>query len=203
MNSLREELATPATVPHEYSLVVPPGWLRLPIDDDIEKRFVDVLMERFRSQGDPRLLTQMRQGVRRSLAELRRRKAVAIHLPVDAVSDVPLPLSIVVLPAPLRSDADIATFRSKLESRGPVSAADDDGRTILRWEEVVSKAGGDEGVSSLTISWLFPAPAISGLRPAIVSGTILYPDGLERDELVLALGELVDAVAGTFTWRRA
>lgn len=203
MTSLRDELVTPATVPHEYSLVVPPGWQRLPVDDDIEKRFVDVLMDRFRSQGDPRLLTRMRQGVHKSLAELRRRGAVAIHLPVEAASEVPLPVSIVLLPAPLRSDADIATFRSKLESRGPVSAADDNGRTILRWEEVVSKAGGDEGVSSRTISWLFPAPASSGLRPAIVSGTILYPDGLEQDELVLALGELVDAVAGTFTWRRA
>lgn len=189
---------------YEYALVFPPGWERFPVDDAVEREFVDRLMAVFAGRGQAEQLTHYRTMLHKSFVQLKRRKAVAIHVPSQPTADIPLPVSVVVIPAPFRSDSDLELFRSKLTQRGPVAASqEEDGRTILRWEERSVRAGGEEGASSLTINWLFPAPKGSGLRPAIVGCSILFPSGLEEDDLTQALIALVDAIAGTFTWRLA
>lgn len=202
---LQGELRSPSATDapeYEYALVFPPGWRRFAVDDDAERAFVEQLMAAFARRTDVQQLTRFRAMMHKSFSELKRRGAVALHIPSEAVGDIPLPVSTVVLPAPVRSDADLAAFRSKAAARGPVASAQtEDGRTILRWEERASRAAGEDGATALTINWLFPAPLGSELRPAIVSSTILYPDGFERDELTLTLIELVDSIAGTFTWR--
>ncbi|PJJ73257.1 hypothetical protein CLV46_2843 [Diaminobutyricimonas aerilata] len=189
---------------YEYSLIFPPGWGRFRPNQEAERHVVHNLTEAFAASGDMRALTRFRALVHTSFEELRRRGAVAVHVPTETVEGVALPASVSVLPAPFRSEEDAARFEAALTARGATVKVGEEGTArIVRWEERTDHAAGEQGVSALSVGYVFPAPDGSRLRPAVVAGSILYPTGDEENELTRSLLALIDAVAGTFTWRRS
>lgn len=202
MPDLKSELIADAHPPLEFSLITPPGWERFAVDEAAEKQLAANMEQVFRDRGEPKELFRQRAQLHKLFSELRRRNAVAVYLPVKPVENVPLPLSIVILPAPVRDSAGVDRFAQRLASRGQVASALHDGLQILRWEERAAVPG-EAGAYSLAIHHLFQAPVGSGRPAALVSASMLYIDGSEGDAFTESLEILLDAIVGTFTWRKA
>lgn len=202
MPDLKSELTGATATPLQFSIVTPPGWARFSVDEEAERQLTQNMEQMFRDRGQPQNLLTYRMQMHKTFAELRRRNAVAIYLPVIPVDEVVLPVAIMVLPAPVRDAAAIERFAQRLESRALVGSATIDGLRVLRWEER-SVVPGEEGARSLVINHLFEAPAESRRSAAVVSSALLYVDGSEGDEFTESLTVLLDAIAGTFTWEIA
>jgi hypothetical protein len=202
MPDLKSELIADARPPLEFALVTPPGWARFAVDEAAEKQLAANMEQLFRERGQPKELFRQRAQLHKLFTELRRRNAVAVYLPVKLVGEVVLPVSIVILPAPVRDAAGVGRFAQRLALRGEVSSGLHDGLQILRWEER-SPVPGEKGAHSLVINHLFEAPTGSGRSAAVVSASLLYIDGSEGGEFIESLAALLDAIAGTFSWKAA
>jgi hypothetical protein len=199
MPDLKSELTGSTRPPLEFAITTPPGWARFAVDEAAEAQLTGNMEALFRDRGQPRELLGYRTQVHKMFLELRRRNALAIYLPVEPVGDIVLPLSIVILPAPVRDEAGIEHFARRVAARGEMTSAVIDGLRVLRWEQR-SAVTGEEGASALTINHLFEAPHGSGRSAAIVTGALLYLDGAEGDDFAQSLEELLQAIASTFTW---
>ncbi|WP_354025425.1 hypothetical protein [Conyzicola nivalis] len=200
MPDLRSELLADVRAPLEFALITPPGWARFGVDEAAEKQLAGNMEQVFRDRGQPKQLFHQRAQLHKLFNELRRRNAVAVYLPVKPVNDVVLPVSIAILPAPVRDSAGVDRFAQRLASRGAVSSGLHNGLQILRWEER-NAVPGENGAHSLAINHLFEAPTGSGRSAALVTASLLYIDGSEGEEFTESLEILLEAIVGTFTWR--
>lgn len=181
-----------------YSLVLPPGWARFAVDAEAERLLMQNVTAVLRERGQVSEVLRERQRMTRLFSELRRRRAKAIYLPVVPVEDVVIPASIVVLPAPVAGAANLAKLRERLDRDQVVAATEVDGRQVWRWEESQRSIDGDSAAGSITINYLFEAPA--GNRPAVVSCTLLVARGYEDGTFAESVLALLDAIAATFSW---
>jgi hypothetical protein len=202
MSDLKSELLAIPLPPLEFSIVTPPGWARFGVDKEAEKQLASNMEQLFRDRGQPHELFRQRAHLHKLFSELRRRNAVAVYLPTTPVEGIVLPVSIVILPAPVRDAAGVNRFAQRLAGRGEVRSGMHAGLQILRWEER-APVPGEDGAYSLVINHLFEAPTGSRRAAAVVSASLLYVDGSEGDEFTESLAVLLDAIAGTFTWKAA
>lgn len=199
MADLKSELMGTVATPLHFSIVTPPGWARFRVDEEAERQLMQNMEQLFRDRGQPQNLLTYRMQLHKTFAELRRRNAVAVYLPVVPVDEVILPVAVMVLPAPVKDGSGVDRFAERLASRGMVGSATIDGLRVLRWEER-SAVPGEEGARSLVINHLFQAPAGTRRSAAVVSSALLYVDGSEGDDFTESLTMLLDAIAATFTW---
>ena len=197
MSSLREELL--GETPTSFRVLLPPGWRQFGVDDASRAALEALIRDRLKPAGRPDLDAQLRSLVRQYWERLERTRAVALYLPADQATEVPLPMSIVAskysaapgrsLEADLRATVGVEVTRVELPA-GPV----------LRWASTSAGADGDGGVRSLTIGHVFPVP---GDEPRhgmmLLTGIPHLADG-GTDVLLEPLTLLSDAIAETFRW---
>lgn len=197
MSILRDELLGAA--PTSFRVLLPPGWRQFGIDDASRAALEALIRDRLKPAGRPDLDAQLRSMVRRYWDRLQRTRAVALYLPTEQATEVPLPMSIVAsrysaapgrsLEADLRATVGVEVTRVELPA-GPV----------LRWASTGDGADGDGGVGSLTIGHVFPVPGDDPRHGMmLLTGIPHLADG-GTDALLEPLTYLSDAIAETFRW---
>jgi hypothetical protein len=197
VSRLRDELLGAA--PTSFRILLPPGWRQFGVDDASRAALESLVRDRLRPAGRPDLDAQLRAMVRRYWAGLQRTRAVALYLPTEQATEVPLPMSIVAsrfsaasggsLEAELRSTVGAEATRVEL----PTGA-------VLRWTSTGDRVDGDEAVRSLTIGHLFPVPGDDPRHGMMfVTGIPHLADG-GTEVLLEPLTYLADAIAETFRW---
>jgi hypothetical protein len=197
MSSLRDELLGEA--PTSFRVLLPAGWRQFGVDDASRAALEALIRDRLKPAGRPDLDAELRSMVRRYWERLQRTRAVALYLPTEQASEVPLPMSIVAskysaapgrsLEADLRATVGVEVTRVQLPT-GPV----------LRWAAVGDRVDGDEAVRSRTIGHVFPVPGDDPRHGMmLVTGIPHLADG-GTDALLEPLIFLSDAIAETFRW---
>ncbi|HEX6956025.1 MAG TPA: hypothetical protein VF156_14225 [Agromyces sp.] len=197
MSILRDELLGAA--PTSFRVLLPPGWRQFGVDDASRAALEALIRDRLKPAGRPDLDAQLRSMVRRYWERLERTRAVALYLPTEPATQVPLPMSIVAskysaapgrsLEADLRATVGVEVTRVELPA-GPV----------LRWTSTGDGADGDGGVRSVTIGPVFPVPGDDPQHGMmLLTGIPHLADG-GTDVLLEPLAFLSDAIAETFRW---
>ncbi|MEV8309932.1 hypothetical protein AB0P36_21905 [Streptomyces flavidovirens] len=197
-----------------YSLILPPGWTRIPLRKGTEDAVREVAAEtiayapeeiprddvaRFRAQFEGRLL-----GLARKAAE---NSGIDLYLPTMPRGEVATPCSIVV-----------SEFRLQVgEGMDPVDVARQlaEGGDAERAVEHISVEGGigtrsehvrpadpakDVNDAARVVDYTIPVP---GDPARWLSASFSTPgDGDAEGEFALLLVELFDAIMTTFTWQR-
>lgn len=195
--SLRDELIS--ETPTSFRVLMPPGWRQFGVDDASRAALESLIRDRLKPAGRPDLDAQLRSMVRRYWARMKRTRAVALYMPTEQATSVPLPMSIVAsrysatagrsLESDLRTSVGVELTRVDLPA-GPV----------LRWASTSDRVDGDAAVRSLTIGHVFPVPGEDPRHGMMfVTGIPHLADG-ETDLLLEPLIFLADAIAETFRW---
>lgn len=200
-----------------YSLVLPPGWLRLPAAAGAAEPVLDeALDEAF--AGLPRdsaapLRAEMRRRVLALVAEARSSGAVDVYVPLLGVRGRPLPASVIVavttLPGPLSTDpgaagnggtepagAAVAGLLSRVAANGRGAVVTLPAGLCARIESHEPPRDDNEGHGTRRLVFHLPIPHATQLW-AIVTCTVA--DGLSP--MTEAVVELFDAMLSTWRWR--
>jgi hypothetical protein len=207
---------TPSARTTGYSVVLPPGWVQIPLDETAGPA-VRRLLDRAFSEVPPGVPPDTVASLRRRLeghltatvADARRTGGTELYVPTERLGGVLVPASFVV--ADVRPETDGAPD-DEVELVGRVVArlvaADDsarvvemDGAPAVRME---SRSASDPDRSlgvraaSRRVEYLLAVPGEAG-RWLAVSATVLEAEDDDED-LAGLLVELFDAVMTTFRW---
>jgi hypothetical protein len=197
-----------AQPPTGYTLVLPPGWARIPLRRGTDKAIAKVLDRSFDGLPRDRVAT-LRRELRLRLRELAGRArescGLDLYLPTERMGEVTATASFVVAEMSLTSaeQVDPAMLVVRLvagsEHTSPVELA---GTAGTRTEHV-AEADPEQGLEYATrrVDYLLPVPADHD-RWIIVSFSTLGA-GDPTDEFADLLVELFDAIMTTFRWRRS
>lgn len=185
--------------PSDFRVLMPPGWVRIPISGDSTARVVALATERARL-APPEMRESMRtalvSSLSRAVSEARQAGGIDLLLSVDAVEGIPTPASCLVSYVP--ADGMMPDSASLLEQlSGPATTVTvvelDLGTAVrrqsLRWTE---EAGVAVTVTELDI-WV-PMP--------VRGGYLVFAFSTPSLELAPALVGLFDAMAGSLRWVR-
>lgn len=199
-----------------YSLVLPPGWRRVPIRHGTRaaiRGIVDEVLRRY-PQNMPRdKMTPVRLELERQLSDLARRArssgGVDLYLPVEYVHGVTVTASFVVsqveLPVPEQGSAEPAAVGSAelvayltsgegSAARAPVAGAD-----AARTESVAAAdPAGQLPYGSRRVDYVIPLPGHPARWMLAAFSTI--GDGDPEGKFARLLVELFDAIMLTFRW---
>ncbi|TFC43422.1 hypothetical protein [Cryobacterium shii] len=184
-----------------YTLVFPPGWAEYGIDREAEAQLVQNARDLYRDGGRPDIALDVRTRIHVYFARVRKIGATAMYLPIKRVDDIVLPVSIVAVPFRAAPGTTLVSAVDRLAG-GRAEAVQLPQGPAWRWQEERNRVDGEEGLSSLLIHYLVPAP---GERPGtglVLSYAILHLTGDEGDEFVTVLAGLFEPIAGTFRWKQ-
>ena len=203
MNSLARELkGEPAAPELAYTLIFPPGWAQFAVDRDAEARLIQNVRDIYHDGGRPDIAADVRTRLHVYFARLRSIKAKAIYLPISRVDDVVLPVSIAAVPytaPPGRTipDSVAAVAKTAVEEITFPFA------TVYRWQETRDRVEREQGLSSETITYLFPLPGENQRKGFLLSYAVLHPTDEADAQFTETLIALFDAIMGTFRWKQA
>lgn len=200
------EPATPP-VPSGYTLVLPPGWSRIPLRRGTERAITEILDRSF--AGLPRdKVVALRRELHLRLQDLagraRESSGLDLYLPTEQMHGVTATASFVVAEMSLFSaepvDPTLLVARLVADSQQTI-AVEVAGTSGTRTEHVAA-ADVERGVeyASRRVDYVLPVPAEKD-RWVVVSFSTLGA-GDPTDELAQLLVELFDAIMTTFRWRR-
>jgi hypothetical protein len=197
-----------------YSLVLPPGWVQLPLDQEAGPALAGLLDRAFRDvppDVPPDTAAALRRKLEgqltRTIASARASGGRELYVPVERMGGVLVPASFVVAEVSPTPDGDggahlVDRVLARLVAREDAAGlVDVDGGPALRSE---SRAARDEigstGVQAgaRRVEYLLPVPGSPG-RWLAVSCSVLEPED-DEDDLAGLLVELFDAVMTTFRW---
>ena len=201
-----QSLLPPVRAATGYSVVLPPGWRKIPLRTGTEKAIRAVVREAFAALprdappdkvGPHRL--QLERTLARMVRDARGKGGIDLYLPAGPVYGAPLAASFIVSELSL-GPADPASIAAMLE------AADDamktvtmDGADGLRAERTAAPAPEhDVDFASRRVGYILPVPGRPGRWLAIAFSTL--GGGSPQDNIAILLAELFDAVMSTFRW---
>ena len=202
----------PSRPPTGYSLVLPPGWLRLPARPGAAEPVLDeALDEAF--AGLPRdsvgpLRAELRRRALALVAEARFADAVDVYVPLLGVRGRPLPASVIVavttLPDALSTDlgtdatADAATagLLSRVAANGRGAVVTLPAGPCARVESHEPPRDEGEGHGTRRVVFHLPVP-FATQRWVVVNCTVA--DGLSP--MTETVVDLLDALLSTWRWR--
>jgi hypothetical protein len=188
----------------EYRLVLPPGWVRLPVqrgtDEAIKRAVDDVLKADLPRDAAVAFNVQVQGRLRRALARARSVGALDVYVPLAGMHGLAIPASFVV--------TEILDIAADTSERGLLELADQpgstmvrvDGRAAVRTDEIRPPDADEtdtEGLSARRVSYLLPAP---GGESWLVLTFSTIGDGEPGGEFAGVLVELFDAIISTFRW---
>lgn len=198
--------------PTGYTLVLPPGWVQVPVDsraDGAVRRLVAEALEDPPREVPPDTLATLRRRLEgQLLAAVRSARdngGSELYLPVAPLGGVLMPASFVVgevdlqAPEPHAGDVVVAVLARLLAEDERARPVELDGAPALRTERALpARPDAMLGVDAAArgIDYLVAVPGRPG-RWLAVSFTALV---VEDDDLTELLVELFDAVLTTFRW---
>ena len=193
--------------PNSYTLVLPPGWIRVSLTGTVQQAVKDLTDRMFRNIPRDDALDE-----RRAVADLlgdmvRRAKAgngLDLYVPVEKIHGRTIAASFVVggvmLPDEVDGMESLAILGDLAKGGKPVEV---DREIGVRTERVQTADLGQDrnvDVDSRRVDYMFPVPA-DGRRWLVV--TFSTPGaGAPDDQVANALVQLFDAMMTTFRWRR-
>lgn len=192
-----------------YSLVLPPGWRRIPLRAGTDRAIRSVVREALASA--PRDAPADKVGPRRlelerRLTEMTRRArgqgGVDLYLPAGPVYQAPVAASFLVSELSL-GPADPASVAASIAAGDhawrPVTLGGADGLRVERTAGPTSGDGVEAGVASRHVDYVLPAPGRPGRWLVVAFSTL--GGGDPGDEIARLLTELFDAIVSTFGWQ--
>ena len=195
--------------PAGYTLVLPPGWERIPARqgaDDAIKAILDVKFSELppdlpRDELAP-YRAEIEGRLRRAAAQARKNGAIDLYLPVQLRGGLPVPASFVVSEGaiPTSSEAEPEQIVSYLVAESadgaPVTV---DGVTGARSEQAAGPDP-DQGIDygSRRVDYVLPIPGAGGRWLLFAFSTLGAGD--PGDQVARMLVQLFDAMMSTFRW---
>lgn len=194
-----------------YTLVLPPGWVRIPVrrgtDAAVRAVVEEALKQVPKSVPRDRLApyrAELEGRLREMARQARDRGGVDLYLPVATRSLVPVSASFVV------SEGKMNTPGGSAEQMVAYLAAQDDGdRRVVTVDGGAAvraeRVAGPESAVELTagsrrVEYMVPVPHEQDRWVFVVFSTLGAGD--PDDDIACALAELFDAIMSTFRWRR-
>jgi hypothetical protein len=190
-----------------YSLVLPPGWRRIPLGAGTDRAIRGVVREALASAPPDAPADKVGRGrleLERRLTEMARRArgqgGVDLYLPAGPVYQAPVAASFLVSErsAGLADPASVAASIAAADHTWqPVTL---DGADGLRVERTASPASGESAeVASRHVDYVLPVPGRPGRWLVIAFSTL--GGGDPGDDIARLLTELFDAIMSTFGWQ--
>ena len=192
-----------------YTLVLPPGWERIPARQGTDEAIRAILDAKFRELPPdlPRdqlapYRAEIEGRLRRAAAQARKNGAIDLYLPVQLRDGLPVPASFVVSEGsiPTAGIDEPEQIVSYLVTEGADSAAVTvDGVTGARSEQTAGPDP-DQGVEygSRRVDYAVPVPGDAGRWLLFVFSTLGAGD--PDDQVARMLVQLFDAMMSTFRW---
>jgi hypothetical protein len=195
--------------PAGYTLVLPPGWERIPARQGADDAIKAILDSKFRELPPdlPRdqlapYRAEIEGRLRRAAAQARKNGAIDLYLPVQLRGGLPVPASFVVSEGaiPTSSEAEPGQIVSYLVAESadgaPVTV---DGVTGARSEQAAGPDP-DQGIDygSRRVDYVLPIPGAGGRWLLFAFSTLGAGD--PGDQVARMLVQLFDAMMSTFRW---
>ena len=193
--------------PAGYSLVLPPGWTRIPLRHGTEQAITSILNRSF--AGLPRdqvasLRRELQLRLRDLTGKARESCGLDLYVPVDRMHGITATASFLVAEVSFGSvqPVDPALLVARLVGTSEQTDIADVAGTVGTRTEHVAAPDTEQGVeyASRRVDYVLPVPEDPD-RWVIVSFSTLGM-GDPSDDLAVLLVELFDAVMTTFRWRR-
>jgi hypothetical protein len=199
------------TVVTGYSLVLPPGWRRVPLLHGTKasvKKIIDQKVRRFPPQVSPDKRAVYRAQLERLLYDLAKQARSSggseLYLPVEAVHGTVMPASFVVTEsaAPGDGPTDAAGAIAFLTASGgsDVSAVILDGVAGARSERIAPPEPGQQfDAGSRRVDYVIPLPGRENVWLILTFSTL--GDGDPAGDFAKLLVELFDSIMRTLRWQ--
>lgn len=188
-------MTAPATV-RDFRVVLPPGWVRIPLGDDAEATVVALAAGRARGAAPPareNVRTALVATLTRAVREARTAGGIDLLMSVDGVAGLPVPASCLISFVEAEGPTDLPTLAAQLA--GPsaeVSVATlDCGPAVRRQSTRLAREGSIDVVLTELTFWV-PVPGRTGL--------LVLAFGTPSPELAEALLGLFDAMGTSLRW---
>ncbi|PFG41284.1 hypothetical protein ATJ97_3832 [Georgenia soli] len=191
-----------------FTIVVPPGWARIPVGKGSREAVTAVLDRTFAGVQDPRaagLRRQLHTALTRQIRAAAARGGVELYLPVERVHGVTVPASVVVSMPRLDPGEDPGEVLLAVVARRPGAEVVEIGgapavRTLDQQDATGTAGVGEDGAPARRQLTFFIAEEGPGARYAVVTASILEGPGSGGSAVADAITELVDAMLTTFRW---
>jgi len=197
--SLRAELG--AAPDPDFTLVLPPGWVRRSVDGAVEKDMLGAMRSRLMQAHRPDLYAQMDRLLRDAFTQMRRVEAVAMFVPsADASEALYLPASLTasIQRAPAGENLD-DVVREAIAERGATALLEDKRFLRMETDEVQTLEG--ERVAVTTVMYLTPIPGSQRRRALRLVLVIMRPVDVPADDPpMVAMRTLFDLCVSTLAW---
>jgi hypothetical protein len=186
----------------DYRLVLPPGWVRIPLDDDAEPAIAQIARQAGQRSGNLSVRAIVQSGLRDAVAGARRSEGLHLYMPTELVLGVPVPLSIVVT-APKPTSGSLTDALLSFSARSPSTAVELGGRLGVRQHTDVAAVFDAEGELKIPatrrITYLVVPP--TGDRLLGITGSILRFDVPDAEAMTAAVEQLFDAMSESLRFR--
>jgi hypothetical protein len=201
-----QSLLPPVRAATGYSVVLPPGWRKIPLRTGTEKAIRAVIREAFATLprdappdkvGPHRL--QLERMLTRMVRDARSKGGIDLYLPAGPVYGAPLAASFIVSELSL-GPADPASVAAMLEAADDaMEAVTVNGADGLRAERTAGPSPEhDVDFASRRVDYILPVPGRPSRWLAVAFSTL--GGGSPEDDIAILLAELFDAVMSTFRW---
>lgn len=205
------DTAESSAPPNGYTLVLPPGWQRIPLregTDDVVKGIVDDTVARL-PEDFPRdkaslVRMELTKRLRKAAREARDNAGLDLYLPVREMYGTTVAASFVVAEFAFDSVVEVnpGTVAAKLlattEGSEPIIVDDAAGLRTERVADTDPKRGIE--IPSRRVDYVLAVP--DDPRRWVTVGFSTVADGEPRSDFADALVELFDAIMTTFQWSR-
>lgn len=189
-----------------YRLVLPPGWVRIPLRHGTDQAIDKALNRAFEGFGRDEVAKSRRdldQRLRVLVDDARRKEGLDFYLPVVPMHGLPVPASFLVSEGRFDTLAEVDAMEMVLAlaaASDGAEPADLDGSIALRRDSTLP-ADPDRGAEfpSRRVDYTV-APYDDPKRWLVIAFSTMLTD--ETAELADLLTELFDAVMTTFRWQR-
>lgn len=198
-----------ATAPHRYELVLPPGWVRIPLREGMKEALEKVLFSHMAEvpEGIPRdnamrFRLEMRRQLEKQARAAKRNGGLDLYLPVLPRGGIFLMASFIVAELPIGRDhrvppqAVLAQLAAEDVPGGTATTVDVAGAPALR--RAYRSTPDEEELLTRRVDYVIPVAGDPGRWISINFST--PGDGDIDSEFTDVLVELFDAVVGTFKW---
>jgi hypothetical protein len=194
-----------------YTVVLPPGWQRLPVRTDADKAIRAAVADALRAvpKNVPRdqlapYRVELERRLRAMVASARKPGGLDLYLPVQPVHGVPIPASFVVSEGSLGAvdpvdPAQMVAYLATESVNG--TAVTVDGSGAVRTEHTAGpEPTADLEVGSRRVDYMVPVPGEADRWLVVAFSTLGAGD--PDDQIAAALVQLFDAIMSTFRWDR-
>jgi hypothetical protein len=193
-------------VPHGYTILLPPGWIRVSLSQPLDKAVKDItdrMFARLQRDAFPAERRKIEETVRETVRKAKADNGIDLYLPVEELHGVAVSASFIVSGLYLQGEVDaLAALNVSGQLAADGALADVDGSVGARVERIEAAdptRGTLADVATRHVDYAFPIPNDERRWLTVTFST---PGGTAPDDSVGdVLVELFDAMMSTFAWK--